>query len=125
MKERERWPMETYNAGASFGDEGELHHEIDVHRDAARRNRVGAFWFAFTPCLFMAYAFADSQMATGEVWYFAWLPFALFVLLPVPSLLIARSDERLADQWDLWGHRGLERREANPPADPPAPPPTA
>lgn len=124
MMKRERWPMESYNAGASFPDGCQLHHQMDVHRDAARRSRVGAFWFAIIPGLFMAYGWAESEMATGEVWFFAWLPFALIVLLPIPSLLIARSDERLADQWELWGHMALKRREASPPADPPAPSPT-
>ena len=55
-------------------------------------------------------------MATGVIAFFAWLPFALIVLLPIPSLLIARSEERLADQWAHWGHMALKRREANPPA---------
>jgi len=121
---RERRPMESYNAGQSFADECQLHHHMDVHRDVARRMRVSAFWWAIIPGLWTAAAWAASQTATGVVAFFAWLPFALIVLLPIPSLLIARSNERLADQWELWGHMGLKRREANPLADRPAPPPT-
>jgi hypothetical protein len=124
MMKRERRPMESYNAGQSFPDGCGLHHYMDGARDSARRCRVAAFWCAIIPGLWTAAAWAASQTATGVDSFFAWLPFALIFLLPIPSLLIARSDERLADQWDRWGHMALKRREDSPPADPPAPPPT-
>ena len=121
MMKRERRPMETYNNGGCHRDGCQLHDEMDSHRDAARRYRGGAFWLAIIPGLYTAGVWAESEMATGVIAFFAWLPFALIVLLPIPSLLIARSEERLADQWAHWGHMALKRREANPPVNPPAP----
>ena len=35
MMKRERRPMESYNAGQSFGDGCQLHHHMDFQRDAA------------------------------------------------------------------------------------------
>jgi len=124
MWKNELRPGQSYFAGQSFSDEGALHHQVDVYRDDARRSRAGAFLAAIIPSLIMGLLWGDSNMATGQDWFYAYLPLALIVFAPIPSVLIAGHFERLADEWDKWGHAGLRRKETSPPADPPAPPPT-
>ena len=56
MMKRERRPMETYNDGGCHRDGCQLHDEMDSHRDAARRYRVGAFWLgSFQACTRLGY----------------------------------------------------------------------
>lgn len=98
-------PREAYEAGM-IHTEQDLRAHVDSCRLDAKNFRRGAFWLAYVPGLFTAYAWA---VVDGSGWT-SWVPFAWIFITPVPSIVWARRQELRADDLEYYHQAALERR---------------